>query len=65
MKYLVTENIEPGQMQYPFDSATRVLKFIGVLGADESKLSVRDANGEKLDLLDLTIRAEQEDLYHA
>ena len=43
----------------------KVLKFMDVLGVDESKLSVRNENGEKLDQLDLKIRAEQEDSRHA
>ena len=65
MKYLVTEKIELGQMQYPFDLATRVLKFMDVLGVDESKLSVTNENGKKFDRLDLKKRAEQEDSLHA
>jgi len=61
MKYLVTEITKLGQLQHSFDSASRALKFMNVLGVEESKLSVRNEFGKKFDRTDLEIQAKQED----
>ncbi len=60
MKYFVTEKTEIGSIRHEFPTARDALSFVDNIDLAESKLTIRDENGEKLDRLDLKIRAEHE-----
>ena len=59
MKYFVTYKTEIGPVQHEFESARKALRFLDALGIGASQTAIKDETGEKLDTLDLKIRADQ------
>ena len=59
MKYFVTEKTEIGSVRHGPFTAGVALSFVENIDLPESKHRIEDENGEKLDKIDLRIRAEQ------
>ena len=60
MRYLVTDKTESGSIVLEFSTAKQTLASVDNMESPEIKLDISYGNGERLDRLDLKIRADRE-----
>ena len=60
MKYTIIEQTPVGAIPHESPTARQALSFLKALDAPASKVTIRDEAGQKLDVVDLELRAQWE-----